>query len=113
MFIPLNTSMRRLPILLFSTGLISLYSPSVLSNRYPAYNQPNEYGNTTLVEKCIEIVRAQRANDFGRVMALSFQVGFEHDSPWSDDVDETCASVGINTHSELHFRVSLCLCFIP
>lgn len=62
----------------------------------PAYNESNS-GGSTLVEKCQAIVAAQNADNLFRVAQLSFQVGFEHDTPWNSDVDEDCESVGVTT----------------
>ena len=67
-------------------------SPSSL----PAYNASN-IGGTTLVEKCQAIVAAQKQGNLLRVAQLSFQVGFEHDTPWNTDVDQDCEQVGVNT----------------
>lgn len=67
-------------------------SPSSL----PAYNASNS-GGSTLVEKCQAIVAAQKQGNFLRVAQLSFQVGFEHDTPENTDVNQDCENVGVNT----------------
>ena len=68
------------------------YSPSL-----PAYNAPTNGGTTTLVQKCTWLADAQEDFDLGRVAELSFQIGFEHDTPSNTTVDEDCASVGVYT----------------
>ena len=67
-------------------------SPSSL----PAYNTSNS-GGSTLVEKCQAIVAAQKQVNLFRVAQLSFQIGFDHDTPGNTDVDQDCESVGVNT----------------
>ncbi len=67
------------------------------SSDLPSYNVSNT-GGTTLVQKCQQIAQAQNNSDFGKVLSLSYQVGADHDTPWNTDVDEDCASVGVNTY---------------
>ncbi len=64
----------------------------------PGYylNQPQNGGTTTLKEKCEAIDYFQRINDWGGVMKISFQIGFEHPTDYLK-VDEACAKVGVNT----------------
>ena len=62
----------------------------------PSFNQPRNGGETTLVNKCQRLATAQDSYDFGEVMEISFQIGFEHDTP-NLSVDEACSAVGINT----------------
>ena len=71
-------------------------APSTTSSSLPSFNQPRNGGETTLVSKCQRLATAQEDNDFGSLMELSFQIGFEHDA--SDlSVDEACSAVGVNT----------------
>jgi len=67
------------------------------SSDLPSYNVSNT-GGTTLVQKCQEIARAQSNLDFGKVLSLSYQVGADHDTPWNTDVDQDCATVGVDTY---------------
>lgn len=62
----------------------------------PSYNISNS-GGSTLVQKCQQIAKAQNDGDIGKVLQLSYQVGSDHDTPWNTDVDEDCASVGVDT----------------
>ena len=67
------------------------------SSDLPSYNVSNT-GGTTLVQKCQEIARAQSNLDFGKVLSLSYQVGADHDTPWNTDVDQDCATAGVDTY---------------
>ena len=67
------------------------------SSDLPSYNVSNT-GGTTLVQKCQQIAQAQNNSDFGKVLSLSYQVGADHDTPWNTDVDEDCATVGVDTY---------------
>ena len=71
-------------------------SPSS-SSSLPSYNNPTNGGTSTLVQKCTWLADAQNDFDLGRVAELSFQIGFEHDTPMDTTVDEDCASVGVYT----------------
>ena len=97
--------MSKFSVFCISAGLATLNlacfggggsSPS--GGRLPAYNQPINGGSSTLVQKCREIARAQDNFDMATVMELSFLIGLEHDTPWDTDIDEDCASVGVNTY---------------
>ena len=74
----------------------SATSEYVSSSTLPSYNVSTR-GGTTLVQKCQEIARAQSNLDLGRVAQLSFQIGYEHNTPWNTEVDQDCASVGVDT----------------
>ena len=67
------------------------------NNSLPSYNTPVNGGTSTLVQKCQWLADAQDDLGFGRVAELSFQIGFEHDTPMDTTVDEDCASVGVYT----------------
>ena len=74
----------------------STTSEYVSSSSLPSYNVATN-GGSTLQQKCRELASAQSANDVGRVAQLSFQIGYYHDTPWNTEVDQDCASVGVNT----------------
>ena len=80
------------------SSVVSPAEPSapVTESKMPAYNV-SKSGGSTLVEKCQAIAAAQRQGNAFRVVQLSFQVGFEHDTPWHTDVDQDCEQVGVNT----------------
>ena len=80
------------------SSVVSPAEPSapVTESKMPAYNV-SKSGGSTLVEKCQAIAAAQREGNAFRVVQLSFQVGFEHDTPWHTDVDQDCEQVGVNT----------------
>jgi|TARA_B100000073_G_C23495039_1_gene477353 hypothetical protein len=73
----------------------SLGAPS--SSRLPHYNVSDKVGDTTLVQKCQQLQRAQNAGDLGEIMRISAAIGWNHDTPWNTDVDQDCASVGVDT----------------
>jgi len=79
-----------------NTELVTPYT-SNNNNSLPSYNI-SRIGGTTLVEKCEAIAQAQRDLDLGEVFQQSFAIGFEHDTPDHTEVDEDCASVGVNTY---------------
>lgn len=60
----------------------------------PAYNVSTS-GGSTLVTKCNNLKAAQQRGDLGEVMNISFMIGFDHDTPFSTEVSEDCASVGV------------------
>tara|TARA_B100001121_G_C18599684_1_gene578876 strand:+ start:66 stop:575 length:510 start_codon:yes stop_codon:yes gene_type:complete len=72
-------------------------SSSLNSSGLPAYNISDKAGDTTLVQKCQQLQRAQNNNDLGEIMRISGAIGWNHDTPWNTDVDQDCASVGVNT----------------
>ena len=82
-------------IALLSIGCESR-SPSLDSNGLPTYNNPTS-GSTTLIEKCKRLAVATQQLDLTEVAKISFQIGLEHDTPWTSTVDQDCASVGIKT----------------
>tara|TARA_Y100000589_G_C26913835_1_gene531433 strand:+ start:194 stop:514 length:321 start_codon:yes stop_codon:yes gene_type:complete len=65
----------------------------------PSYliNQPQNGGTTTLREKCEAINYFESINDYGGVLKISFQMGYEHPIDHLS-VDEACSKVGINTY---------------
>ena len=71
-------------------------SPSLDSNGLPTYNNPTS-GSTTLIEKCKRLAVATQQLDLTEVAEISFQIGFEHDTPLTSTPDQDCASVGIKT----------------
>ena len=73
-------------------------SSSLNSSGLPAYNISDKAGDTTLVQKCQQLQRAQNNNDLGEMARISMSMGWNHDTPWNTDVDEDCASVGVNTY---------------
>ena len=75
----------------------SLNSTSVAPNSLPAYNI-SDNGGTTLVQKCQQLAVASRNNDLGEIAKISFAIGYNHDTPWNTNVDQDCASVGVNTN---------------
>ena len=76
-----------------------LVSPSSSSSgSLPSYNVSTVSGGTTLVQKCTELATAQDSLNFGKVAAISFTIGSEHNTPWTTSVDEDCAAVGVNTN---------------
>lgn len=60
----------------------------------PSYNVSNS-GGTTLQQKCVALKGAQDRLDLTEIASLSFQIGFDHDTPVSTSVDEDCQSVGV------------------
>jgi len=82
-------------IALLSIGCESR-SPSLDSNGLPTYNNPTS-GSTTLIEKCERLAIASQQGDFATISKISFQIGFEHDTPLTSTPDQDCASVGIKT----------------
>ena len=72
-------------------------SSSLNSSGLPHYNISDKAGDTTLVQKCQQLQRAQNNNDLGEIMRISGLIGWNHDTPWNTDVDQDCASVGVNT----------------
>ena len=62
-----------------------------------AINQPRNGGTTTLREKCEAISYFQNRGNVGKVLSLSFQVGYEHDINGLS-ADEACGVVGVNTY---------------
>ena len=63
----------------------------------PGYsmNQPQNGGTTTLREKCEAIAYFERINDFGGIMKISFQIGYEHPVDHLTP-SEACEKVGIS-----------------
>ena len=55
-------------------------------------NQPRNGGTTTLAEKCEAMAYFEQRNDWGKIMEVSFQMGFEHDLG-SHDVDSACRQI--------------------
>jgi hypothetical protein len=90
-----DTSTYTPPATTESAPVTSTYQPPTSS--LPSYNVSLS-GGTTLVQKCQQIAQAQSNFDFGKVLSLSYQVGADHDTPWNTEVDEDCASVGVNTY---------------
>jgi len=72
-------------------------SSSLNSSGLPHYNISDKAGDTTLVQKCQQLQQAQYDNDLGQIMRISGLIGWNHDTPWNTDVDQDCASVGVNT----------------
>ena len=60
----------------------------------PSYNTARN-GGTTLQQKCRALIAAQNELDFGRMMQLGFQIGFEHDVPAFTTPKQDCESVGV------------------
>ena len=84
-----------LPVVaLLSVACESRSPESLDSSGLPSYNNPDS-GSTTLVEKCERLAIATRQNDFSEIAKISFQIGFEHDTPLTSTVDQDCASVGV------------------
>ncbi len=73
-----------------------LVTPS--NSSLPSYNVSTVSGGTTLVQKCTELAAAQESLNLGKVAAISFTIGSEHDTPWTTNVDQDCATVGVNTN---------------
>ncbi len=67
------------------------------SSSLPSYNVSLS-GGTTLVQKCQQLATAQRNDQFSEVVKLSFLIGSDHDTPWGTEVDQDCASVGVDTY---------------
>jgi len=82
-------------IALLSIGCESR-SPSLDSNGLPTYNNSTS-GSTTLIEKCERLAIASQQGDLAEIAQISFQIGFEHDTPLTSTTDEDCASVGVKT----------------
>ena len=61
-----------------------------------AINQPRNGGTTTLREKCEALNYFQNRGNLGKVLSLSFQVGYEHETNGLS-VDEACGVVGVYT----------------
>ena len=60
-------------------------------------NSPVNGGSTTLRQKCEALQYFQNRMDFGGVMNMSFQIGFEHPIGRLS-VDQACSKVGVNTY---------------
>tara|TARA_B100001121_G_scaffold305616_1_gene323440 strand:- start:604 stop:1140 length:537 start_codon:yes stop_codon:yes gene_type:complete len=73
-------------------------SQIVANDNLPHYNISDKAGDTTLVQKCQQLQRAQNTNDLGEIMRISGLIGWNHDTPWNTDVDQDCASVGVDTY---------------
>ena len=70
----------------------------------PGYylNQPQNGGTTTLREKCEAIAYFERINDFGGIMKIAFQIGYEHPVDYLTP-SEACEKVGIRILDSFDF----------
>ena len=82
------------PILGF-IQLVTLGAILESSNPSPSYTPPVSTQKTSLVSKCRDLQQAQQNMDLGRVMSVSFDIGYEHGVT---DADQACAGVGVNTY---------------
>ena len=60
-------------------------------------NPPQNGGTTTLRTKCEALDYFQRQNNWGRIIDMSFQIGYEHPIGRLS-VDQACAKMGVNTY---------------
>ena len=58
----------------------------------PEFNQPTQAwnGTTTLIEKCEALRHFKGTSNFGGIMRMGFQIGAEHVTPDSMDVNQVC-----------------------
>ncbi len=65
-------------------------------------NQPLNGGTTTLRKKCEAISYFERINDFGGILKIAFQIGYEHPVDHLTP-QEACAKVGVKVLASSDF----------
>ena len=60
-------------------------------------NPPQNGGTTTLRQKCEALQYFQNKYDWGGIIEMSFQIGFEHPIGRLS-VDQACGKMGVNTY---------------
>ena len=89
-----DTSSYTPPATTQSAPVTSTYEAPTRS--LPSYNVSTT-GGTTLVQKCNELAKAQSTTDLGEIFSIGFDIGYQHNSPFTGNLDRTCASVGVDT----------------